>query len=253
MTRSIFQFQNIAKNYSSDQTRLPALKHFSLSVNASTIVGIFGPSGSGKTTFAKLMKGHINPSCGTFLYENKPASSKDLLKLNDIQLVHQNPYESLSPQIRMIEMLLEPLKVFFKLTHNIAMIKLKKLCEQLHIPDELLNHFPGELSGGERQRVALLRALLLDPKILICDEIVSSLDAPIAKQVLNLLKEYHSIHHLTVVFISHDLELLREFCDQLIFLYEGQLVSYGATNEVLSDCNHPFIRESKEAVNWLKS
>lgn len=253
MNEPIFEFQNVTKRYSSKVEVKPALANFSFKLFPSTMVGIFGPSGSGKTTAAKLMKGLIKPTWGTFLFHSKPISYKDLLISRQIQLVHQNPYESLSPKVKVLEMLLEPLRVFFKLTRELSLVKIMKVCHELSISEELLNRYPSQLSGGEKQRIALLRALLVDPELLICDEIVSSLDAPIAHEVLRLLKKYQVRHDLTVIFISHDLQLLESFCDQVALIYDGKLISYGSVDQVVNSSNHPFILQSKEALDWLKN
>jgi ABC-type dipeptide/oligopeptide/nickel transport system ATPase subunit len=216
-------------------------------------LAILGPSGSGKSTLAKLIKGHITFSSGAIYYNNSSMTSKELLNSSDIQLVFQNCYDSLSPRVKIFQMLLESLKIRFKLDKLTAIAKIESLASELGINLCLLNKYPHELSGGEQQRIALLRALLVQPKVLICDEIVSSLDIDLQRQVLDCLLRYQKRNLFAIIFITHDLSLASSFCNRIMVVEEGMASHVQSIDECTSHSKHSFIKSSLEALEWFET
>jgi len=249
----ILEISHISKEFHPRNVREPAIDDISLKLEENDRLALFGPSGSGKTTLARVLKGIIKPTNGKILFEGKLQTSKTLLMNPEIQLIFQNPYESLTPKVQVKQLLLEPLTYLFKLSKDKAFKKVYSFCEELEIQLPLLEKYSYQLSGGERQRVALLRALLANPKVLICDEILSALDQPLQNEVLDLLINFQKRHSLAIIFITHDLSLIQSFSKTVLLLNEGKVWGPLPTTNLLANHDHPFIRSSFEAANWLQS
>jgi oligopeptide/dipeptide ABC transporter ATP-binding protein len=223
------------------------------SVMPGETLGIVGESGCGKSTTGRTILRLLNPSAGEVLF-----NGKDLAKLSkeemrqmrkDIQMVFQDPYASLNPRKTIRQILLEPLKV-----HGIGssrgerMKRVEEIIEVVGLRKEHLDRHPHDFSGGQRQRIGIARALILKPKVIIADEPVSALDVSIQSQVLNLLKDLKKEFNLTLIFISHDLSVVRHLCDRIAVMYLGRVVEIADKKQLFTNPSHPYTRALLSAV-----
>ena len=247
----LLELKNLSKATTINKTSVYLLENISLALFKNSRVAIMGPSGSGKTTLAKLLKGYIKPSSGSIFYSGKIVSPNDLLMNQRLQLVFQNPDESLTPNRTILACLLEFLVKYKGLTRAKAIEQIERLSTEFEVSSYSLNNYPHQLSGGEKQRIALIRALLADPQVLIGDEILSALDEPLQKGVLDLLIDYQKKASFALVFISHDLSLISEYFDEVVIIKEGRVTDQGTLKDALGRFDCPFLRESQEAMKWL--
>ncbi len=250
MNALILEADQISKKYSHDGA---ALRPLSLSIRSFDRVALLGPSGAGKTTLAKILKGYLIAETGEFNFLGKRSSQKLLRHNPQIQLIFQNPYESISPNMKIIDMLIEPLIFYRNCNKKTAVKIINTLSSQLNISCALLQKYPVSLSGGERQRIAIIRALSVEPKLLICDEILSALDQPLQMLVLDVLKIYQQRHGAGVIFITHDFDIAKEFCNQALVLDKGIVCACGPMSSVLQNRSIEFVDRSLRAIDWLST
>ncbi len=250
---SILEINNLSKSFSGNRyfpftkhKKHDALVNVSFDVKEGDIFGVVGESGSGKTTIARLILNLIPPDSGDILFEGKPVvySEKDSDFRNDVQIVFQNPLSSLNPALRIRKLLTEAV-LSNKREKNISGIDEKILCllSMVGLPETILAKTSAQISGGEGQRVAIARALALSPKLLILDESISSLDREMQFNILKLLLKLKKKHGLTYIFITHDLEVSRAFCNRLIILKEGRVVESGDVEEIFSKPKHSYTKK----------
>ena len=224
------------KNLTKSFNRICAVNDVSLNIEAGEILGLVGESGSGKSTLARLILKLIEPDAGTIEY----GGIKNIRR--ECQIVFQDPQTSLNPRIRIGEAIAEP-----ALIHGFE-ARVPALLELVKLPKEYAKRWPHELSGGERQRVGIARALALDPKFLILDEPVSSLDVLIQVEILKLLKELKTRLNLTYLFIAHDLAVIGYMCDRIAVMKEGRIVEIGSRDEVLKAPKETYTRKLLEST-----
>lgn len=236
---------------------LDAVKDVSFSINEGEVFGLVGESGSGKSTIARLIAGLYKPSGGSVIFNDVDVTLlKDENKLNafrrQIQMVFQDPFSSLNPRMRILDIVAEPMR-FHKLTRDEKQTKeiVSDLLDYVGLGDQALVRFPHEFSGGQRQRICIARALATRPRFLICDEPTSSLDVSIQAQILNLLKDLQEKLHLTILFISHDLPVIRQMCDRVGVMRNGQLLEVAATEEFFSNPQHDYSKHLLSLVPTL--
>jgi peptide/nickel transport system ATP-binding protein len=255
----VLSARNLVKTYRRAGTRFRAVDGVGLDVHAGESVGIVGESGSGKTTVARMLLGIEKPDSGDVVLDGEPWSGLSeghrLSRRARIQFIHQDALSALDPRLTVGKILYEAIDLSGtprRDRHSRAV----DLVEQVSLPDTLLGRRPHQLSGGQRQRVAIARALARRPGILVCDEPVSALDASVGAQVLELLGSLQSTMGLSLVFISHDLAVVRRLCDRVLVMKEGAVVEEGATEELFSHPQHPFTRELLAAippVPWVRA
>ena len=229
-----------------------AVDDVSLTVRAGETLGVVGESGCGKSTLARVMLRLIEPTGGEVLFEGKNMTTANKAELRrmrrDIQIIFQDPYASLNPRQRVGDMLTEPLTIHGLARGEAAKRRVLELLELVGLPADSVRKFPHEFSGGQRQRLCIARALAVDPKLIVCDECVSALDVSIQAQIINLLMKLQRQLGIALVFVSHDLRVVRHISTNVAVMYLGRVVEYAPTEELFSDPAHPYTRALLSAV-----
>ena len=245
MSEILMRVENLAKHYDvGNKKKLKAVNDVSFNIHTGETFGLVGESGSGKSTIAKLILRLEKPTAGkiflgdTNLLELK---SKDLLKARrDLQMVFQNPFDALNRRKRVRDIISLPLKVHTSLTEKEREARIIELLGLVGLRPEIIERFPHEMSGGQCQRVGIARAIALNPKMLILDESVSAVDVSIQAQILNLLRELQDKLHLTYLFISHDLSIVRYMSHKIAVLYQGEIAEFGTRENLFANPVHPY-------------
>jgi oligopeptide/dipeptide ABC transporter ATP-binding protein len=221
-----------------------AVDDVSFDVYPGETVGIVGESGCGKSTTGRAVVRLEAPTAGSISFAGTDIATLSTARMRrlrtELQMVFQDPYSSLNPQIRIGDLLAEPLIAHQRLDRAKAHAKAAELLSTVGLPAAHLNRYPHELSGGQRQRVGIARALMLEPKLIVCDEPVSALDVSIQAQVLNLLKDLQGEFGLTYVFISHGLGAIKYLSDRIVVMYLGKVMETATTAEIFAQPMHPY-------------
>lgn len=232
--------------------QVKAVNNVSFEINAGETYGLVGESGCGKSTTGRTVMRLLEPTSGEGIYQGKDLYSlkgKELLSMRkDLQMVFQDPYSSLNPRKRIGHILEETLKIHRIGDKKERMVRVMDMLHRVGFQSEQYYRYPHEFSGGQRQRIGLARALMVNPKLIICDEPVSALDVSIQSQVLNLLEEIQDEFHLAYLFISHDLSVVRHISDRIGVMYLGQLVEEAPTDELYANPLHPYTKALLSAV-----
>lgn len=224
-----------------------AVDGISFSIHEGEILGMVGESGSGKSTAGRAAIRLIEPTAGSMFFDQidlMKCSPKELRALRrDIQMIFQDPYASLNPRKTIFEIISEGLLYHRILSRREELLnKTVEVLEQVGLSADALNRYPHQFSGGQQQRISIGRAIALQPKLLICDEAVASLDISVQAQILNLLYELKEKMGLSFLFISHDLRIIRHFCDKVLVMYLGQIVESATVEELFSSPKHPYTK-----------
>ncbi|PJM75990.1 ABC transporter ATP-binding protein [Bifidobacterium simiarum] len=236
------------------KTKFKAVKDANLHVDFAEIVGLVGESGSGKSTISRAVVGLNDHYSGRIVFDGKELGRKrSREQWREIQMVFQDPYASLDPRLTVRKMLREVI-----LYHNVVMVtQADAYCEYLmnlvELPVELLEALPAEMSGGQRQRVAIARALAVRPWLLIADEPTAALDVSVQAGIINLLMDLNKRLDLSILFISHDLNIVRSICERTYVIYHGDLVEEGPTEQVFSHPANDYTRRLINAIPKLSS
>ena len=230
-----------------------AVREVSFDVYPGEIFGLAGESGCGKTTLGKVAGRLLSPGAGSVWYRRldlNHLAAKDFRPIRrEIQMVFQDPYSSLNPRMRIGEALLEPMRAY--LLHGFERQRREKVAELLEkvgLEADHAGRYPHEFSGGQRQRICLARALALQPKLLVCDEIVSALDVSVQAGILNLLLDLQRDFGLTYLFISHDLSVIRQMCDRVLVMHQGRVEAFGHPEVLFEKPENGYVRALVEAV-----
>jgi len=228
------------------------VRDVSLSVRPGEFVGIVGESGSGKTTLGRLAMGLETPSGGRLWIEGFEATTPAAAwqkRIAAVQMVFQDPLSALNPRRRIGSLVTQAMEAKSRAAPKAErQIRALDLLQDVGLAAELAPRFPPQLSGGQRQRVNIARALCLTPRLLIADEIVSGLDVSIQAQILTLLLRLREEHGIALLFISHDLSVVRYLCDRVLVMYRGEIVEQGATEAVFANPQHAYTQELLAAV-----
>ena len=230
---NMIEIENVTKRFG----EVVAVDNVSLSVFRGETVGLVGESGSGKTTLARMILRLIQPSAGKINYQGVSDVRREC------QIVFQDPQTSLNPSIRIGEAIAEPILIHKLLPKKEIRQRVFDLLTAVKLPTTHARRYPHELSGGERQRVGIARALASNPKFLVLDEPVSSLDVTIQAEILKLLKEIKAKLSLTYLFIAHDLSVVGYMSDRVAVMKEGKLVELGTKDQVLGNPRDPYTRK----------
>ena len=221
--------------------------------------GLVGESGSGKSTIAKMIVNLYSPSAGDIDFDNvcitKIKSSKEMMKFRkQIQMIFQDPYSSLNGRLKVKDIVSEPIKLHNPLiTSKDIDSYIYDLVESVELTQQSAERYPHEFSGGQRQRISIARALATQPRLLVCDEPTSALDVSIQAQILNLLKDLQEQLNLTILFISHDLPVVRQMCDRIGVLKDGKLCEISNTEELFLNPQHDYTKELLHLMPKIES
>lgn len=256
MTNTVLEIKDLNVEYKTAKINgsktVKVVNGVSLTINEGEIYAIAGESGCGKSTLAKAIMKLVALKSGNILYMGddvsayKSADVKEYRK--NVQMIFQNPYSSLNPKMKIKEILAEPLKINTNLSKSEIEEQVEKIIIKVGLDKKHLDLYPHEFSGGQRQRIAIARALILNPKLIIADEPVSALDASVQAQILNMLNELKAEFNLTMVFISHDLSVIKFLADRVGVMYLGEIVEEGLKDEIFNNPKHPYTQALLNAV-----
>ena len=250
MSETLLEVQHLSKRFVSKNVTVHAVSDVSFSIERGQTIGIVGESGCGKTTLGRSIVRAIDASEGSVLYTTSDGTVVDFLKLGkkelkpirkEIQMFFQDPYSSLDPRMTVLDIISEPLKANYpKMPKDERERLVMEMAERTGLNPSYLKRYPHAFSGGQRQRIGIARALVLNPRLIVCDEAVSALDVSIQAQVINLLKALQHEMGLTYIFISHDLSVVEYISDQVGVMYLGKMVEYAPTKELYTHPLHPY-------------
>ena len=263
----LLDFKNITKIFDEqlffrskkEINKLKALDNVSFQIIEGESFGLVGESGSGKSTIAKIITSLIKPTSGEVFFEDLSLHNPKNIKIKNkyrgqIQMIFQDPYSSLNPRFKVKEIIAEPIKFFQKGIGNNAIQKnINDLIDIVGMSRQSLERYPHEFSGGQRQRISIARALATRPRLLICDEPTSALDVSIQAQILNLLKDLQEELNLTILFISHDLPVVRQMCDRIAVLRNGNLCEVEKTENLFNNPKHNYTKELLRLMPKIES
>ncbi|MCA9404005.1 MAG: ABC transporter ATP-binding protein [Candidatus Omnitrophica bacterium] len=259
----ILELKNITKTYplkSGFGTKtgkvVRAVNNVSLGVEKGESISLVGESGCGKTTLARVIMQLIRPDGGNILYDGKKVDRTNIATYRkDVQMVFQDPYSSLDPRYTIRRVIDEGMaldKTRFK-TQQEREMRIQKMLGAVQLKQDMLGRYPHEFSGGERQRIAIARALVLNPTLLILDEAVSSLDVLVQEEILKLLASLQKDFNLTYVFISHNLKVVKRISRRVAVMYKGKIVELAKTEDIFNNPLHSYTRDLLSAAVDYKS
>lgn len=259
MSETILQVEHLSKYFDAQErliarskANVKAVDDISFSINKGEIFALVGESGCGKSTTARLILRLIEATSGKVTFDGKDMFSLSPQELRqtrrDIQMIFQDPYSSLNPRWRIKKILSEPLD-----THNIGtpeerQQRVNDLLKIVGLNEESGEKYAHEFSGGQRQRIGIARALITNPKFVICDEPISALDVSIQAQIINLLKQLQVQFDLTYLFITHDLRVVQFLCDNVGVMYLGKIMEIGPTEAIFRNPCHPYTQALFSAI-----
>lgn len=253
----LLEAKNLVKEFPVSSSQKGACVHavsnVDLTIYEGETLALVGESGCGKSTLGRLLLRLLELTEGSILFEGADMtkmSSKEMHAIRKkMQIIFQDPYASLNPRMNVEQIIREPLQ-----THNECKSKAElrerviELMEKVGIPKEALKRYPHQFSGGQRQRIGIARAIALNPKLIVCDEPVSALDVSIQSQVLNLLRDLQEEYHLTYLFISHDLSVVRHISNRVCVMFLGKICEIGDVEDIFNKPLHPYTKFLLEAV-----
>jgi len=247
MTEIVLRAENLGREFRlPGGERFAAVSDVSLQLRRGEVLGLVGESGSGKSTLGKMLVGLLDKSSGTVWLDDERLPRRyrraDFRHYGRrVQMVFQDPYSTLNPRLSIGESLAEPLRLLGE-TENIGE-RVAHWLARVGLSPSLAERYPHEFSGGQRQRIGIARALIANPKLLICDEPVSALDVSVQAQVINLLAELRRDLGLSMIFIAHDLALVRYLCDRVAVMQGGRVLECAATERLFDAPQHAFTRQ----------
>ena len=256
----LLRVRGLTKLYGGDKKTPPnkALDYVSFDLKRGETLGVVGESGSGKTTCARAALRAIDPTSGEALFNNNgrvtdlaKATPKQLLPLRrEMQMIFQDPFSSLNPRMTVGDIVAEPLVIHGIGNRSERREKVTQILERCGLKPEHASRYPHAFSGGQRQRVGIARALILRPSFIVADEAVSALDVCVRARVLKLLSELKAEFGLTMMFVSHDLSVIRHVCDRVLVMYRGRIMEQGPVEAVFNNPRHAYTKVLLSAIPY---
>lgn len=241
-------YQVHSGTFNESKSIVKAVDGVSLTINQGENFALVGESGCGKTTLARMVMQLVSPTEGDIFLDDRLISEYSRKEYcHQIQMVFQDPYSSLDPRFTVKRILNEGL-LFSKISRHQKDGLIVQSLDEVGLSVEVLNRYPHEFSGGERQRIAIARALVMKPKVLILDEAVSSLDVLVQKQIMDLFEWLQLKHKLTYIFISHNLRVVKHYCHRVAVMLDGKIVEQGTSQEIFDDPQHDYTKKLLKAA-----
>ena len=253
MSENLIEMQDLKKYFILNRKdKLHAVDGITLSIREGETLGVVGESGCGKSTLGRTVLRLYDPTAGTIRYAGKDITNikgRELKAIrNEMQMIFQDPYSSLNPRMSVQELIAEPLLISESCPKDQVFEKVAQIMDVVGLAQRLSGAYPHELDGGRRQRIGVARALVLNPRFIVCDEPVSALDVSIQAQILNLLMDQQEERHLTYMFITHDLSVVRHISNRIAVLYLGKCVEYCESKLLFRNPQHPYTKALLAAI-----
>ena len=256
---SLLEVRNLKKYFpmgsglfSRGMGEVKAVDGVSLTVEGGETLGLVGESGCGKSTLGRGILRLVEPTDGEVIFNGKEIlrlSHSEMREMRkQMQIIFQDPYSSLNPRMRVGEIVGEGMEIYGLATGNVKRGRVIELLRRVGLREEHYNRYPHEFSGGQRQRIGIARALAVNPRFVVADEPVSSLDVSIQAQIINLLQELQETMHLTYFFISHDLRMVEQVSHRVAIMYLGKIVEIAKNEDIYQGAKHPYTRALLSAV-----
>lgn len=241
MSEDLLIIENISKSFTVDKNKeLKALKNINIRLKKGECIGIVGESGCGKSTLARIIVGIEKKTSGKIIFDDKEIDG--ISKTKDIQMIFQSPLSSFSPRMKIIDYMWEPLRNYFKLSKKESIPLITKSLVDVGLDETALEKYPYEFSGGQLQRITIARAIIIKPKLIVCDEITSALDVSVQKQILELLKKLQNDLGLSYLFIGHDLAVVQDISQKIVVMYMGEIVEELDSTDLKIKSKHPYTK-----------
>ncbi len=253
MSEYMVEVKNLCKYFPAGRKRtLKAVDNVSFYIRPGETLGLVGESGCGKTTCGRTLLKLYDQTSGQIFFKGQEIShlrGKQLLSFKkNAQMIFQDPYSALDPRMTIAEIIAEGMGVHMRYSEKEKHEKVNQLLSQVNLTEDYANRFVHELSGGQRQRIGIARALAVNPEFIVCDEPISALDVSIQAQIVNLLINLQQKNHLTYLFISHDLSMVRHISDRVGIMYLGSLAELGASQDIFGSALHPYTKALISAI-----
>lgn len=241
MSEDLLIIENISKSFTVDKNKeLKALKNINIRLKKGECIGIVGESGCGKSTLARIIVGIEKKTSGKIIFDDKEIDG--ISKTKDIQMIFQSPLSSFNPRMKIIDYMWEPLRNYFKLSKKESIPLITKSLVDVGLDETALEKYPYEFSGGQLQRITIARAIIIKPKLIVCDEITSALDVSVQKQILELLKKLQNDLGLSYLFIGHDLAVVQDISQKIVVMYMGEIVEELDSTDLKIKSKHPYTK-----------
>lgn len=252
MTETLLETVGLKKYYKTGAGVLHAIDNVNIKIAKGETLGVVGESGCGKTTLGRTVLRLIEATGGQVFFEGKDvlqSPPKEMKKIRqEMQIIFQDPYSSLNPRMTVRELIAEPLIVNKICSKSEIDKKVYDIMNTVGLGHRTVNMYPHEMDGGRRQRIGIGRALILNPKFIVCDEPVSALDVSIQAQILNLLMDLRDEHGYSYMFITHDLSVVKHISDQILVMYMGNCVESASSDELFKEQLHPYTKALLNAI-----
>ena len=248
----LLRVEHLKKYFNTPGGMLHAVDDVSFSINEGDTLGVVGESGCGKTTLGRVTIKLLEPTDGKIFFNGRDITNvqgnENYELRKEMQIIFQDPYSSLNPRLHVFDLIADPLKAFHQMGRAERKERVFELMDMVGLSRRFAYSYPHELDGGRRQRIGVARALCLNPKFIVCDEPVSSLDVSIQAQILNLLQDLQEQHKLTYIFVTHDLSVVKHISTDILVMYVGTMVEKCKSEELFEKPLHPYTKGLLSAI-----